>query len=103
MKKAFDYFLVIIQLVLFAVYWWQPEKIAVFLPEIWKYTGMVLMGAGVLITLIAMLQLNKHITMLPSPTEQALLRTNGVFSIMRHPIYGGIIYFAIGFALYKLD
>lgn len=103
MKKALDYILVIIQFALFAIYFWQPAKISSFLPEVWKYTGIILIVAGCITTILAMIQLSKHLSMLPSPTEHAVLRTDGIYHLMRHPIYAGIIYFAIGFALYKLN
>lgn len=103
MKKFADYILVGIQIILFILYWWQPKAIADFLPLIWKYSGWALMIAGGISVLLALLQLNKNISMLPTPTTEATLKTSGIFALLRHPIYAGIIYFAVGYAFLKQD
>jgi protein-S-isoprenylcysteine O-methyltransferase Ste14 len=103
MKKAADYLFVSIQILIFVFYFWQPKPLADFLPAVWKYVGWTCMITGGITLLVAVLQLNKHLSMLPTPTEKAKLRTGGIYSVLRHPIYAGIIYFAIGYALYKDD
>lgn len=43
------------------------------------------------IVLLALLQLNRTLSPFPSPKENGTLITNGIFSLVRHPIYTGII------------
>lgn len=63
--------------------------------------GVVLLVAGVLQTAVAMLTLGRGLTPYPRPLEDAVLRTNGAYAIVRHPIYGGILFMAIGWSLFQ--
>lgn len=54
---------------------------------------------GALITVVAVLQLNVHLSPFPSPLPGAKLIENGVYGFVRHPIYTGIILAFFGYAL----
>ncbi len=102
-NKTADYIYVTIQLALFVLYWWQPGAMQKIFPEIWKFIGLVLTCLSLVIILIAFLQLNKNLTMLPTPVKNAKLITNGIFKYIRHPIYTGIFLFATGWALMDMQ
>ena len=57
------------------------------------------MVAGLAVFLIALLGLGTALTPTPVPQEGAALRTSGIYAVVRHPIYVGILVAALGFAL----
>lgn len=63
--------------------------------------GVALMVAGVLQSAVAMLTLGRGLTPYPRPREGAALRTEGAYAIVRHPIYGGILFLSIGWSLFQ--
>lgn len=68
-------------------------------PDVLDILGMVLMIAGIAIVLISLLSLGAALTATPVPQESAALRTRGIYSLVRHPVYTGILVAALGFTL----
>lgn len=64
------------------------------IPEIIKYTGLILTGLGIVAFLIAL------ITIKTLESYDGDLITGGIYSIFRHPMYAGFILWLIGFPLY---
>ena len=60
--------------------------------------GIVIFVVGGLTTLVAVLQLNVHLSPFPSPLPGSKLIENGIYKYIRHPIYTGIILAFFGFA-----
>jgi protein-S-isoprenylcysteine O-methyltransferase Ste14 len=58
--------------------------------------GLVLIGKG-------LLDLGRSLTPLPYPRKDGELVTTGVYGIVRHPLYGGIILTAFGWVLFTLS
>ncbi|MES2459033.1 MAG: isoprenylcysteine carboxylmethyltransferase family protein [Armatimonadota bacterium] len=56
-------------------------------------------GVGLLLVAAAALNLGNALTPLPSPRQGAALKTGGLYRSMRHPIYTGILVWALGFAV----
>jgi protein-S-isoprenylcysteine O-methyltransferase Ste14 len=54
--------------------------------------GLVLLGAGIV-------ALGSALTPCPRPLERASLREDGVYRLVRHPIYGGLFLLGLGWAL----
>ncbi len=102
-NKQKDYLFVLIQILLFIIYWWQPKPIKEILPSFWKFAGILIVIIGWVLILIAFVQLNRNLTMLPSPVKNSKLITTGVFKYIRHPIYTGIFLFALGWAMFKYN
>ncbi|WP_333695846.1 methyltransferase family protein [Flavobacterium sp.] len=99
-KSSKDYIFVFIQFLLFGAYafdFFQPLEIPKFLATF----GMVIAFIGFMIALLTVFELKSNLTAFPTPTEKAELLTNGFFRYSRHPIYTGILMFALGYALYK--
>jgi len=101
MKKTNkDYILVGIQLVLFLAFTILNDAILGFSIYI-QNIGFVVMIVGIILILIAFFQLNRNLTVYPTPTENAILKQNGLYRIVRHPIYFGVITTLIGDSIYQ--
>jgi protein-S-isoprenylcysteine O-methyltransferase Ste14 len=62
--------------------------------------GGVLFLAGALIAATGAVNLGKSFTPLPRPKENATLIVTGAYRFVRHPIYSGITFMAIGWGLW---
>jgi protein-S-isoprenylcysteine O-methyltransferase Ste14 len=58
--------------------------------------ALVLIGKG-------LLDLGRSLTPLPYPREDGELVTTGVYGLVRHPLYTGIIFAALGWVLFTLS
>jgi len=65
--------------------------------------GLILLGAGILQSAAGVVALGRFLTPFPRPVEHGVLRTNGAYSLVRHPIYAGILFTAMGWSLYRFS
>ena len=72
-----------------------PDSAAPFLEAF----GLVLVGAGFMLSLAAITELRRNLSPLPAPKPAATLVTSGPYRLVRHPIYGGLALFALGWSL----
>lgn len=63
--------------------------------------GLVLVALGGLLAVRGVLDLGANLTPFPRPKEEARLVENGVYRLVRHPIYGGLVVAAAGWALLR--
>ncbi|MBA3534351.1 MAG: isoprenylcysteine carboxylmethyltransferase family protein [Ardenticatenales bacterium] len=63
--------------------------------------GYVLMVIGGLIGLFSARNLGRNLTALPKPVEQGKLVQDGLYGLVRHPIYLGLLLAALGWALWR--
>lgn len=68
-----------------------------------KIGGLVITIVGITVVGIAFLQLNWRLSAFPTPKETSSLVTNGVYRLVRHPIYTGIIMAGLGYGLFTED
>lgn len=61
--------------------------------------GAILVGGGGYLALRGLLDLDAALTPLPHPRDGAQLVETGSYGLVRHPIYGGIVIAATGYAL----
>ncbi|MGZ8514456.1 MAG: methyltransferase family protein, partial [Candidatus Limnocylindrales bacterium] len=61
--------------------------------------GAMLIGAGGLLAVRAVLDLGLNLTIFPKPREGARLVDTGAYGLVRHPIYGGLILGGFGWGL----
>ena len=54
---------------------------------------------GLVVVVIASLQLGRSLTPTPVPNERGVLRTSGLYGVVRHPIYSGLLLVVIGLAV----
>lgn len=67
----------------------------------WRWMGIVLMVAGLALAGRALLDLGSNLTALPRPRATGSLVRTGIYAHARHPIYGGLMVAAAGFALWR--
>jgi protein-S-isoprenylcysteine O-methyltransferase Ste14 len=73
--------------------WWDPLAWPA-LP-----VGSLLLALGVLLALSGIRGLGRSLTPLPKPRAEGRLVETGIYGRVRHPIYGGLVVAALGWAL----
>lgn len=74
-------------------------------PENWSNTSTLgiidnaIFALGWLVLIVAILNLGRSLTANPVPLERATLKTGGLYGVVRHPIYLGLIIIAFSMAL----
>lgn len=101
MRKDFAF--VGVQMVLFLLYTLDLWVVALDIPVIVKQIGAIVASVGVLVIVISMLQLNKNLSPFPTPKTDGELITTGLFSLIRHPIYTGIITMCLGYGIFQAN
>jgi protein-S-isoprenylcysteine O-methyltransferase Ste14 len=61
--------------------------------------GALIGGGGLALCIAGVLRLGPNLTPFPKPKDGAVLVENGVYAVVRHPIYGGVSLAALGWAL----
>jgi protein-S-isoprenylcysteine O-methyltransferase Ste14 len=82
--------------------------LVIFGPRMWAFThttlesivGVALFLSGGLMFLTGALRLGVNLTAVPYPKDQAILIETGPFQFVRHPMYCGVIFMALGWALW---
>ncbi len=64
-----------------------------------RAAGVVLVLAGLVLASRGLLDLRDALTALPHPRDGAQLVDTGAYALVRHPIYGGLVLGAVGWAL----
>lgn len=75
------------------------------LPSLWRYvgwggTGCLGLIAGLLL-LLGVMDLGANLTPLPHPKDESTLITIGVYGLVRHPIYSGVILLALAYSCWQ--
>lgn len=66
----------------------------------WLVQGATaLQWLGVAVLVIGLINLGRSLTPLPSPVPHGELRTGGLYRLVRHPIYSGILALTVGIAV----
>jgi protein-S-isoprenylcysteine O-methyltransferase Ste14 len=74
------------------VYWPSPaESYLVVL-------GILLVVVGLAVIVVGALTLGRSFTQLPRPRSSGRLHQHGIYRLVRHPIYGGVMLLALGWA-----
>ena len=64
-----------------------------------RVAGGVLVAAGIAAGLLGLVGLRENLTAVPRPVAGGRLIDGGVYGLVRHPIYSGIIAAAVGWSL----
>jgi protein-S-isoprenylcysteine O-methyltransferase Ste14 len=64
-----------------------------------RVAGAVLVGTGLVTAGLGLVGLRENLTAVPRPVEGGRLIESGIYGLVRHPIYTGIIAAAAGFGL----
>lgn len=68
------------------------------LPGWIRVVGLILVVVGLAVVAVSALRLGAALTPVPVPTERGALNTSGLYRLVRHPIYSGVMLAAIGVA-----
>jgi protein-S-isoprenylcysteine O-methyltransferase Ste14 len=90
-----------IQLLLFVGYLLPFSIYTLLIFVVLRWIGLGISLFGLLILLLAILQLNKNLTPFPTPKTDAELVTFGLYRYVRHPIYSGILLMTFGFGIHQ--
>ncbi len=96
-----DYVFVLAQILLFLIYVLPIRWVGIQFSPVLNWIGLLMVVTGIVFILIALVQLNIHLSPFPAPVNKASLITNGIFKISRHPIYAGIIFSSLGYGLFS--
>jgi protein-S-isoprenylcysteine O-methyltransferase Ste14 len=97
--RIWGWILVMVQLALLAIVVLAPEGDAWPMPGYLRLLATVLVWVGLAAIVLGSLSLGRSIRAHPEPALHAELRTAGLYKVVRHPIYSGVIVFAAGAAL----
>lgn len=100
-KSDKDYIFVGIQILLFVCYTFSWRLIDLAFPEWLSYASLIIVGLGVILGCVALLQLNNKLSPFPTPVASGTLITHGAFAVARHPIYTALIFSGLGYAIYS--
>jgi protein-S-isoprenylcysteine O-methyltransferase Ste14 len=99
-QRLVGWALVIIQIILLVLFVLLPKRRGLLMPpDVLDVLGIVLMVGGLAVVIISLIRLGGAVTPTPVPQENSSLRTGGIYAIIRHPIYVGILIAALGFTL----
>ena len=68
-------------------------------PGVLEVLGVAFMVGGLTILLMSLITMGAALTPTPVPVDGAALRTAGIYSVVRHPIYVGLLIAALGFTI----
>lgn len=77
--------------------WW--ERLEPFL----YYPGLIISIFAAIIVILGLIHLGRNLSVLPHPKDDAELVETGVYSLIRHPIYGGLILLVTGYGLMTVN
>ena len=103
MNKAADYVLFGIQVALLVLFVWLPKGLTEPLRDLLQWIGTAMIALGLIIALWGIIQLRQQLSPLPSPRSGAKLIQSGIYAVIRHPIYSGILFAAFGLAIYEVN
>lgn len=98
--NVLEWLLVLLQFALFVLYFLTITVIDDFFVDVLKIFGAAPMVVGAVFIIWALLQQQLNLSVFPSPKETGRLITTGVYKLVRHPIYAGILFLAFGYAIY---
>jgi protein-S-isoprenylcysteine O-methyltransferase Ste14 len=104
-KGARGEWLVVIQVLLIGLVFIGPRTVAGWpvwpfpFPRVCAILGAALMIGGGILFVSGMVRLGRGLTPLPCPKDGAELAQTGPFALVRHPMHGGGLMLALGWAL----
>ena len=99
--KAKDILFVGLQLLLFILFFLLPSRQGWQSPSWVKVAFLVIAIMGLLIAVLALLQLRGNLSPFPRPVSQGTLIQTGLYKKIRHPVYTGLLLFFFGYAMWE--
>ena len=91
--------LVSIQFVLLITIVFLPRGTSWAVPLPVTVLAYIAVAVGVFTAVVALITLGKSLSANPVPVEHGELKTSGVFALVRHPVYSGIMIGVMGYAM----
>ena len=91
----------VVQLVLFAAILLSPPVPPVAFPLWLRILGLGMLVVGGVFGTGGVLALGRNLTAFPKPIEGGTLITTGMYSVVRHPIYTGLILGTLGLGIFR--
>lgn len=101
--KAKDILFVSLQLLLFILFFLLPSQQGWQFPSWVKVAFLVIAIMGLLIAILALLQLRGNLSPFPRPVSEGTLIQTGLYKRIRHPVYTGLLLFFFGYAIWELS
>ena len=96
--------LVVAQVILIGLVFFGPRTVSGRpgwpFPEVCSVVGILFMAGGGLLLFAGLFRLGRGLTPLPFPKEDAPLVQTGPYALVRHPMYSGGLFLALGWALF---
>jgi protein-S-isoprenylcysteine O-methyltransferase Ste14 len=75
--------------------------------SIWVYTSWILTAIFGILAIVflgrSLSDLGQNLTPLPHPRDRGQLVTTGVYGLVRHPMYSGVIYLALAYSSWQMS
>jgi protein-S-isoprenylcysteine O-methyltransferase Ste14 len=101
---------VIAQGILLAIFAFIPPNRPSFVEldtSAWQYISWVLMGIfsalAMFFLIRSLFDLGRNLTPLPHPRDDGQLVKTGIYGLVRHPLYSGVIYLALAYASWRMS
>lgn len=94
----------IVAFILLPIY--RPDSLQIDSAELLyiRWGGGVILGLAALVLLAkGLLDLGQQLTPLPYPKADGELVQSGIYSIVRHPLYSGVIFAALSWAIFQVS
>lgn len=93
-------YLVIAQFVILGLLFLIPRGNEWFLTQELGNISLALVLIGLVIVMLSIVSLGNSLTATPVPKRNSQLRTTGLYSLVRHPIYTGLIILGLGLMIF---
>ena len=100
-NKTIGNLLVLGQFLFIGILFLTPAENSLVLSPEFTTVLALLSLTGVLVLMVSFVNLGKSLTANPVPLDNATLKTSGLYSVVRHPIYLGLIMLAVSAAVQK--
>jgi protein-S-isoprenylcysteine O-methyltransferase Ste14 len=75
--------------------------------SVWQYASWILTAIFGVLAIVclgrSLLDLGQNLTPLPHPRDEGLLVKTGIYGLVRHPMYSGVIYLALAYAIWQMS
>ena len=99
--RAKDYIYVITQLILLCLIVLEYNFWLFQIPQWMYFISLFFIATGLLICILALLQLSSALSPFPSPKTGSMLVTTGLYNFIRHPMYTGLMVLTMGISLFR--
>jgi protein-S-isoprenylcysteine O-methyltransferase Ste14 len=101
---------VIAQGILLLIFALIPPNIPSFIDldtSVWQYLSWILAAIFSILAIVflgrSLFDLGQNLTPLPHPRDDGQLVKTGVYGLVRHPLYSGVIYLALAYASWRIS